>query len=91
MNYCLDKSLIFLLDLKLAVAHVYKKKSKLSKDNCRPVSILSNISKVYERCIYDQIHSYFDKILSSKQCGFRKAYNAQQCLVALIEKRKKKC
>ena len=36
-----------------------------------------------------QIHSYFDKILSSKQCGFRKGYNAQHCLIALIEKWKK--
>ena len=74
-------------DLKLAdVAPVYKKKSKASKDNYRPVSILSNISKVYERCIYDQIQTYFDKILSKYQCGFRKGYNLQHCLIALIEK-----
>ena len=57
----------------------------------RPVSILSNISKVYERCIYDQIQTYFDKILSKYQCGFRKGYNSQHCLIALIEKWKKKC
>ena len=87
INYCLDKSLLFLLDLKLAdVPSVYKKKSKSSKDNFRSVSILSNISKVYERCIYDQIHSYIDKILFSKQCGFCKGYNAQHCLISLIEK-----
>ena len=86
----MDKSLLFPLDLKLAnVAPAYKKKSKSFKDNYRSVSILSNISKVYERCIYDQIHSYFDKILSKKQCGFRKGYNAQHCLIALIEKWKK--
>ena len=50
---------------------VYKKKSKAFKDNYRPVSILSNISKVYERCIYDQIHTYFDKILSKYQCRLK--------------------
>ena len=73
ITYCLDKSLLFPLDLKLAdVAPVFKKKSKSSKDNCRPVSIFSNISKVYERCIYYQIHSYFDKILCSKQRYFLK-------------------
>ena len=79
-KYRLDKSLLFPLDLKLAdVILVNKKKSKSSKDNYRPVSILSNIFKVYESCIYNQIHSYFHKILSSKQCGFCKDYNAQHC------------
>ena len=47
-------------DLKEAdVIPVYKKKSKLSKENYRPISILPNISKVYERCLYDQISKYF--------------------------------
>ena len=87
INYCLNESLTFPLDLKLAdVSPIYKKKSKSSKDNYRPVSILSNISKIYERCIYDQVYSYFDKILSIYQCGFRKGYNAQHCLMMLIEK-----
>ena len=84
------ESLLFPDDLKLAdVTPVYKKKSKTSKDNYRPVSILSNISKVYERWIYDQIQNYFDQILSKFQCGFRKGFNAQHCLIALIEKWKK--
>ena len=53
INQCISKW-IFLSDLKLAVVTpVYKKKSKNSKDNYRLVSMLSNISKIYERCIYD--------------------------------------
>ena len=40
---------IFPSDLKLANATaVYKKKSKNSRDNYTPVSILSNIYKIYE-------------------------------------------
>ena len=36
-------------DLKEAdVTPLYKKKSKLSKENYRPISVLPNISKVYE-------------------------------------------
>ena len=51
INQCISKS-IFPSDLKLAdVTPVYKKKSKNSKDNYRPVSILSHISKIYGRCI----------------------------------------
>ena len=74
-------------DLKEAdVIPVYKKKSKLSKENYRPISILPNISKVYERCLYDQISKYFEIRFSKFQCGFRKGYSAQHCLLAMIEK-----
>ena len=77
-------------DFKLAdVTPVYKNKSKNSKDDYRPVSILSNISKIYERYLYDRIQVFFDSILSKYQCGFWRGYNAQHCLVALIGKWKK--
>ena len=68
---------------------VYKNKSKNSKDDYRSVSISSNISKIYERCLYDQIQIFFDSILSKYQCGFRRGYNAQHCLTTLIKKWKK--
>ena len=90
INYCLWQSLLFPHDLNLTdVASAYKKKSKASKDNYRPVSILSNISEVYERCIYDQNQTYFNKILSKYRCRFRKGYDSQHCLIALLEKWKK--
>ena len=54
------------------VAPVHKKKSKLSKENYRPISILPNISKVYERYLHDQMSEFFDNIFSNYQCGFRK-------------------
>ena len=89
INQCISKS-TFPSDLKLAdVTPVYKKKSKNSKDNFRPVSILSNVSKIYERCICDQIQLFFDSLLSKYQCGFRRGYNAQHCLITLIKKCKK--
>ena len=89
INQCIPKS-IYPSDLKLAdVTPVYKKKSKNPKDNYRPVNILSNISKIYERCIYDQIQLFFDSLLSKYQWRFRRGYNAQHCLVSLIEKWKK--
>ena len=53
INQCISKS-IFPSDLKLAdVTPVYKKKLKNAKDNYRPVTILSNISKIYERCFVE--------------------------------------
>ena len=56
------------------------KKELTGKNNYRPVSILSNISKIYER--YD----YFDRIFSKFQCGFRKGHSPQPCLLYMIEK-----
>ena len=56
---------IILTSLKLAnITPVYKKGSKNSKENYRPVSILPNISKIYERCLFKPISSYFENIFS---------------------------
>ena len=62
---------------------------KNSKDNYRPISILSNISIIYERCIYGQIQLFFDSLLFKYQCGFCRDYKAQHYLITLIEKWKK--
>ena len=58
---------------------MYKKKSKFSKENYRPISILPNNSKVYERCLYGQISNFFEGVFSKYQCGFRKGYSAEHC------------
>ena len=70
------------------VTPVHKKGNRSEKDNYRPVSILPNLSKVFERCIYNQIAQFFDKILSKHQCGFWKGHSAQHFLIVL-EKWKK--
>ena len=73
--------------LKLAdVIPVFKKGSKNSKHNYRPISILKNISKVYERVMFKQIGDFMENYFSKFQCGFRKGYSTQQCLIALMEK-----
>ena len=68
------------------ITSVYKKGTKTSKDNYRPVSILSNIFKIYERLMFEQIQEYFEPILSKFQCGFRKGICAQHCLLSMLEK-----
>ena len=64
----------------------FKKGSKNLKDNYRPISILKNISKVYEKIMFKQIVEFMDPYFSKFQCGFRKGYSTQQCLIAFIEK-----
>ena len=65
---------------------LYKKDGRKEKSNYRPVSVLSNISKVYERCLYDQIYDFFENGFSRYQCGFRKGSNIQNALLSMVEK-----
>ena len=44
------------------------------------------MSKVFERCLYNQLSVLFDKTLSICQCGFTKGFNAQHCLINLLDK-----
>ena len=64
-------SKVFPSSLKKAdIAPIYKKDETFLKNNYRPVSILPSVSKIYERCRYDQINFYFPPLFSKFQCGF---------------------
>ena len=67
---------------------VFKKDSRTEKTNYRP-SILPNSSKIYERLIYNQLSRYLQNFLSKFQCGYRKGFNAQDCLLVMTEKWKR--
>ena len=55
------------------VEPVFNKISRTEKENYRPVSILPNISKIYERCLYKQLYDYFDVIFSRNHVSVEKA------------------
>ena len=46
------------------VEPVFKKDSPTEKKNYRPISILLNLSKIYERCLNKQLEEYFQALLS---------------------------
>ena len=75
------------------VIPVFKKKDRNNAENYRPVSLLlylrHNLSKIHERCPYDQIYKYFNYILSKWQCGFCKGFSTQHCLLVMTEKWRK--
>ena len=52
----------------------------------RPVSILTNISKIYEKLLYGELSKYFDGLLATNQCGFRKGFSSQYCPLVMLEK-----
>ena len=74
-NSC-PQSEMFPGKLKLPEAvSVYEKTNKKGKSNYRPISILSTISKIYERCIQTQLNGHtklnFVSFLSKFLCGFQ--------------------
>ena len=86
LNKCI-KDGEYVEDFKKAeVRPLSKKDGRKEKSNYRPVSILSNVSKVYERCLYDQIYDFFENKFSKYQCGFRKGFNTQNALLSMVEK-----
>ena len=88
VNKCIKEGTYVDAFKKSEIRPLYKKGGRTEKSNYRPISVLSNVSKIYERCLYDQIYSYFGKIFSKYQCGFRKGINTQHILLTMIEKMK---
>ena len=56
---------------KVNITPVFKKDDRNSKDDYRLVSILPNMSKIFERCIFCQLYGFMPEFLSKYQCGFR--------------------
>ena len=77
-------------ELKLAeVTPVFKKLDCMNKENYRPVSLLSHMSKVFERILYNQLNDFMKDKLSNILTGFRKGHSAQHSLLIMIEKWKR--
>ena len=79
---------IFPDSLKIAkVIPIFKQGSRSSCGNYRPISVLCALSKIFERCILNQLIFYCltENILVPNQYGFRSGYNTVDCLVDLID------
>ena len=67
------------------MAALFKKLDRLCKENYRPVSILTALSKVFEKIYCRQLTSYFYRIFSKYLSGFRQKYSCQSTLLRMIE------
>ena len=71
---------IFPDKLKIAkVIPLYKKDDDRSFGNYRPISLLSSISKIFERVAFNQLYEYFTSngLLYESQYGFRKLHSTE--------------
>jgi len=70
---------------------LFKKGSRLDCNNYRPVSILSSLSKILEKILFDQIEEYISNfnILYEFQSGFRKLHSTETTILYLTDYIKK--
>ena len=85
INLCIEGS-TFPSKAKIAtILPFFKKNDRSNKSNYRPVSILSSISKIFERVIKDQLTKFVDKLLSPYVSAYRTHYSCQHVLIRLLE------
>ena len=70
---------------KADVSPVFKIGDPHIKENFRPISVLSTLSKVFEKLMHLQILSFIRPNLSDLLCGFREGYSTQHALIKMVE------
>ena len=70
------------------VIPIYKKGEKVDVSNHRPISLLTSISKIFERIIYIRTVNFFKKsdIFSNFQFEFRENHSTTHALLSFVEK-----
>ena len=71
----------------IKVIPIHKKDSKLEVSNYRPISLLSNIDKIFEKLMHSRLIEFLEErqILYYKQFGFRKDFSTNHAILNLLE------
>ena len=75
--------------LKIAkVIPLYKMDDPHLVDNFRPISLLTAISKIFEKIVFNQVYAYFDRneLLYTSQYGFRKLHSTELASLELVDR-----
>ena len=70
---------------KAVVSPVYKKKYSFKKENYRPISLLTALSKVFEKAVELQLSQFLEEKFSKFLCAYRKQFSSQHALFRPIE------
>ena len=65
----------------------FKKGSKLSTANYRPISLLSNINKIIEKLVFNRVLSFLNRnnVIYEKQFGFRPKHSTNHALINIVD------
>ena len=69
-----------------SILPIYKSGSHNELKNYRPITILNNIAKLFEKCLHGSISEYLDShnFINKNQFGFRKHHSTEFCIMALL-------
>jgi len=68
------------------ITALYKKRDPQNKSNYRPISLLSNTSKIVERILFERLYRFLtEHNLLSKNSGFKRGDGTMNQLVNIVE------
>ena len=96
----LIKPLVFLINqslnsgvfpeaLKVAqILPIYKKDNEHQISNYRPISLLPILSKIFEKVIFKQLHTFFkdNNVYYNSQYGFRESHSTEHAVIELTDR-----
>ena len=69
----------------------HERDDKSNCNNYRPISLISNLSKIIEKIVYSRLYLFFEQkeLLYSRQFGFRNNHSTTDALIDITEKIRK--
>ena len=70
------------------ITPIYKTGDELECGNYRPISLLSNINRIFEKLMFNRVKAFISKhdILCSSQYGFRQNHSTEHALLDIVSK-----
>ena len=88
LEHLFNKNGVFPDSLKIGkIVPIHKKGPKNECCNYRPITRFSPLSKIFEKCIYEEMYTYLEnfKLLTPNQFGFRQNYATSQAVRQLYD------
>ena len=65
---------------------IFKADDNTDANNYRPISLLSNFNRIFEKLIFNRMESFIEKnnLFSPSRYGFRKAHSTQHAILGIV-------
>lgn len=85
INKCIETGCFPSVFKKSIVLPIYKSGDRMKVSNYRPISLITNLTKIFEKIIKKRLCKYLEKfnILSERQYGFREGKSTQDAILHL--------